>query len=162
MAPWLFSRNTSKSFAVSAAAGLALRVRLDALPGREFTAKFKEIGAQSDPRTRTYPGTVVMPQPENARILPGMTVLVTATLPAQGAPAENGFAVPLVSLCGGANGKKYVWKCLDGGAVQKIPVTPGEFRGEQILVAGNLVSGDQIVSEGARGLNEDSRVRIVK
>ena len=147
---------------VSAAAGLALRVTLDALPGREFTAKFKEIGAQSDPRTRTYPGTVVMPQPENARILPGMTVLVTATLPAQGAPAENGFAVPLVSLCGGANGEKYVWKCFDNGTVQKISVTPGEFRGEQILVAGGLVSGDQIVSEGARGLNEDSHVRIVE
>ena len=147
---------------VSAAVGLALRVTLDALPGREFKASFKEIGTQSDPRTRTYPGTVVMPQPENARILPGMTVLVTATLPAQTATAENGFAVPLESLCGNVSGEQYVWKYLEGGAVQKVAVTPGEFRGELILVTGALASGDMIVCEGARNLNEDSRVRIIE
>ncbi|MBP5212833.1 MAG: efflux RND transporter periplasmic adaptor subunit [Pyramidobacter sp.] len=147
---------------VSAAVGLALRVTIDALPGREFTASFKEIGTQSDPRTHTYPGTVVMPQPENARILPGMTVLVTATLPAQTPTAENGFAVPLEALCGNVRGEKYVWKCLEGGAVQKIPVNAGEFRGAAILVSGALSLGDLIVGEGARNLNEDSLVRVIE
>ena len=147
---------------VSAAAGLALRVTIDALPGREFTATFKEIGTQSDPRTRTYPATVVMPQPENARILPGMTVLVTALLPAQAASGENGLTVPLESLCGDVTGGKFVWKCLEDGAVRKIPVTPGEFRGESILVTGELSPGDLIVSEGARGLNEQSHVHVIE
>jgi multidrug efflux pump subunit AcrA (membrane-fusion protein) len=103
-----------------------------------------------------------MPQPENARILPGMTVLVTAMLPAQAASAENGLTVPLESLCGDVTGGIFVWKCLEDGAVRKIPVTPGEFRGESILVTGELSPGDLIVSEGARGLNEQSHVRVIE
>lgn len=145
----------------SAVAGLELNVTLDSLPGRSFAASFREIGAQSDARTHTYPATVVMQQPSDARILPGMSVRVGVSLPGSAAAKSAGFIVPLESLVGDVSGHIWVWRCLAGGEIERVPVTPGEFRGESVLVTGELTSADMIVTAGARELDNGSVVRIV-
>ena len=48
-------------------------VVFDAFPGREIAATIKEIGTEASSTTRTYPVTLIMDQPEDIRILPGMT-----------------------------------------------------------------------------------------
>ena len=139
-----------------------LSVAIDALPGKSYKAAFKEISAQSNPRTRTYPATVVMPQPDDARILPGMSVLVTVRLPVSAAPSSDaGYAVPLEALVGDVSGSCWLWRCSDDGTIEKVAVTPGEFRGSSILVTGSLKEGDLIVTAGARDLREGQTVKVI-
>ena len=49
-----------------------ITVTFDALPGVVVPAEVKEIGREASAATRTYPVTLVMQQPDNAEILPGM------------------------------------------------------------------------------------------
>jgi len=138
-----------------------LNVTLDSLPGRSFTARFKEIGTQSNPRTRTYPATVVMPQPSDARVLPGMSVQVTARVPGGAQEKTAGLIVPLEALVGDVSEHIWVWRLREGGNVERVPVTPLEFRGEAVLVTGGLTSADTVVTTGARELDGSSLVRVV-
>ena len=139
-----------------------LSVAIDTLPGKSYKAAFKEISAQSNPRTRTYPATVVMPQPDDARILPGMSVLVTVRLPVSAAPSSDaGYAVPLEALVGDVSGSCWLWRCSDDGTIEKVAVTPGEFRGSSILVTGSLKEGDLIITAGARDLREGQTVKVI-
>ena len=137
-------------------------VTIDALPGKSYKAAFKEISAQSNPRTRTYPATVVMPQPDDARTLPGMSVLVTVRLPVSAAPSSDaGYAVPLEALVGDVSGSCWLWRCSNDGTIEKVTVTPGEFRGSSILVTGSLKEGVLIVTAGARDLREGQTVKVI-
>lgn len=112
------------------------------------------------PNLRTYKVTVIMTQPENVRILPGMTVLVTAVLPTD-TTTDTGFAVPLEAIVGDISGHSWVWLYQEDGTVKKVPVTTDEFRSSNILVSGNLKAGDRVISSGARGLRESSKVHII-
>ena len=143
------------------ALSLDLKVTLDALPGREFAASFREIGTQSNARTRTYPASIVMPQPQDAHILPGMSVQVTVRLPGEEGAKAAGVIVPLESLVGDVSGHVWVWRLREEGAVERVFVTPAEFRGASVLVSGELAPGDTIAVDGARGLSEGSTVRVV-
>ncbi len=143
------------------ALSLDLKVTLDALPGREFTASFREIGTQSNARTRTYPASIVMPQPQDAHILPGMSVQVTVRLPGGEGAKAAGVIVPLESLVGDVSGHIWVWRLREEGAVERVFVTPAEFRGASVLVSGELAPGDTIAVDGARCLSEGSTVRVV-
>ena len=60
-----------------------ITVSFDALPGVEIPASVKEIGGEATQATRTFPLTLVMAQPENGEILPGMAgeATIEARLP---------------------------------------------------------------------------------
>ncbi len=140
---------------------IAFEVTLDALPGQTFEASFKEVGAQSDSRTRTYPVTITMQQPESARVLPGMAVSVTTRLSGSDEANDQKFYVPMSAVTGDMAQNVWVWRCSEEGDLEKVPVTPGDFRGDRIQVSGNLNPGDLIVTAGARGLVEGQKVAIV-
>ncbi len=141
---------------------IAFDVTLDALPGQTFEASFKEIGAQSDSRTRTYPVTITMQQPETARVLPGMAVSVTTRLSGMEDDAKDQkFYVPMSAVTGDMTQDIWVWRCSEERDHEKISETPGDFSGERIQVSGNLNPGDLIVIAGARGLVEGQKVAIV-
>ncbi len=61
----------------------AIEVTFDALPGIQVPATIQEIGREATQATRTYPVTLVMAQPANARILSGMAgeAMIEAELP---------------------------------------------------------------------------------
>ena len=69
-------------------------------------------------------------------------------------------SLPLTALTGGMDGSKWVWRCDKNGVLEKVPVTPGAFRGNRIHVSGALHIGDMIVVEGARWLTEKDTVKI--
>lgn len=133
---------------------------IDELPGQIYKLQLKEVGAVSNPQSRTYPVTLIMPQPDNARILPGMSVSITAYITDAGAVEQDDFYLPLTALTGGMDGSKWVWRCDKNGVLEKVPVTPGAFRGNRIHVSGALHIGDMIVVEGARWLTEKDTVKI--
>ena len=64
-------------------------VRFDAFPDAELVATVKEIGAEASQTTRTYPVTLVMDQPEDLRILPGMAGRARAATLKEEIPVEQ-------------------------------------------------------------------------
>ncbi len=73
-------------------------VRFDALADIEVEAKIKEIGKEASQATRTYPVTLVMDQPPDVEILPGMAgkAFVTAQLPEEA--KEVGIEIPATAV----------------------------------------------------------------
>ena len=144
---------------VSGAFGM--EARFDAIPGRTFPVKLKEFVVQADVRTKTYPVTVTLPQPEGARVLPGMAVTVTVDF--SGGTRRNVFLVPESAILGGeADGPtRSVWLYRDG-TVTLVPVTVNEWRNGMIEISSaGLAAGGRIVTAGVHFLREGQKVRIL-
>ncbi len=52
------------------------RVQIPSLPDHAFAARFKEVAATADPKTRTFAATLIFDNPDALTILPGMTAKV--------------------------------------------------------------------------------------
>jgi RND family efflux transporter MFP subunit len=133
------------------------------LPGREFEVTVKEFSTQADPATQMYEATFVMPAPEGASILPGMTVTVRE-YPRTTAPAEaTAFAVPIEAVPIDEQGDYFVWVVEDAaggtGTVHRTAVKVGEMVQDDILVLEGLSVGDRIALAGVHLLQEGQQVR---
>jgi multidrug efflux system membrane fusion protein len=147
-------------FRISDKISIDIEGTIDELPGQTYKLQLKEVGAASSPQTKTYPVTLTMPQPENARILPGMSVSIIAYITDARNEGQQEYFLPLSAVVGDMDQNKWVWRCNKDGAVEKIPVTLGSFRGDRIHVSGALHNGDMIIVDGARGLTEKDTVKI--
>ena len=137
-----------------------MTARFDAIPGRVFPVKLKEFGAQADPGTKTYPVTVTMPQPEDARVLPGMAVSVAVDF-AGSRKEETTFLVPQAAILGDVV-MRSVWRYRDG-SVESIPVAVLAAHGDSVEIsASQLNEGDVIVTAGVHFLREGQKVRLMK
>lgn len=143
---------------------LDLSATLEAFPEKRFKVTFKEFGAQSNPRTRTYPVTVTMPQPDDVHILPGMMVNITAgILHKVPAPTKSNYYIPLEALVGDLAGNKWVWKCSpDGKSFKKTAVRTSNLKGDRICIEGDVRPGDIIITHGARNLEPWQNIHIIK
>ncbi|MGI6074878.1 MAG: efflux RND transporter periplasmic adaptor subunit [Pyramidobacter sp.] len=150
-------------FRLSEKAKIDLEGAINELPGQTFKLQFKEAAVRSNPQTKTYPVTLTMPRPENARILPGMFINITASVDSvESEEGQEEFFVPLSAVAGDMNGNRWVWSVLRDNSIKKIPVTLGVFRGSRIQVLGDLHKGDLVVVEGARTLVEGDMVKVVE
>ena len=135
-------------------------VTFDALPGVEAPATVSEIGSEASQATRTYPLTIVMQQPPNAEILPGMAgqAKIQAQLPET---AETGLHVPPTALFAGTDTERsYVW-VIENDAVTRREVQTGGLTTTGVLITGGLNPGELIVAAGASALVEGQSVRII-
>lgn len=136
-----------------------IRCEFDAFPGREVVATIDEVGREADPITRTFPVTLVMEQPEGARILAGMTgrAWVSRIRSVEGAISQ--FVLPPSALGEDASGARFVW-VIDPGSnvVSRRDVTIGRVSSEGISVDG-LQKGDVVATAGASFLRQGQRVR---
>lgn len=136
-------------------------IRFDAIPGREFEATVKEIGEEATRSTRTYPVTLVMDQPEDAQLLPGMAG--DARIVSSPPDLEAGIAVPASAVFShGSPPASHIWVCDVGdGSVSRRPVEVGRLETGGILITDGLEPGEWIVIAGVHSLSEGQRVRIL-
>jgi multidrug efflux pump subunit AcrA (membrane-fusion protein) len=139
-----------------------LRCEFDAFPGILVPAEFKEIGTEADPVTRTYPITLVMDQPEGARILPGMTGNAWAVRrPNPPDPGGGAFTIPLSALGEDAGGARFVWVVNEQqGTVSRKEIEVGELVLGGVRVRG-LQEGELIATAGAAFLSEGQQIEPV-
>jgi membrane fusion protein, multidrug efflux system len=140
-----------------------ISVVFDALPGVTVAAEIKEIGREASSATRTYPVTLVMSQPENAEILPGMagSAKVQSMLPEDA--REAGIEVPATAVFTRDDpSKSYVW-VIDKGTntLASREVDPGRLTGKGLLIRSGLAAGDWIVIKGVNSVSEGEEVRIL-
>jgi multidrug efflux pump subunit AcrA (membrane-fusion protein) len=138
-----------------------LRCRFDPFPDLEIPAAVKEIGTEASETTRTYPVTLIMDQPEDVRILPGMTGEATgrAVLPDQ--PDVSAFEIPTTALFTTDGDATFVWLIDEASMV----VTRREVSIDRTTPHGILVSGvdagELIATAGVHYLREGQKVRIM-
>jgi RND family efflux transporter MFP subunit len=135
--------------------GAAARVRLDALPGRQLTAKVTRFAGAVDPQSRTMKTEIDLPNP-NHKILPGMFGTVCIELSTD----PHAVFLPDRSIRQDSAGNKYVF-AVEDGHLRKVPIQTGQDDGTITQVFG-LRDERTIVISGAENLPEGSRVRAVK
>jgi multidrug efflux system membrane fusion protein len=132
----------------------------DAVPGNRYPLEIKEFSTDADPATQTYQVVLVMDQPEEANILPGMTAKVTA-MSKEGTSDDSNLLVPAIAVLNDADGKNYLWVFnRDSKTVTKTTIELGSLEGsENALVIGGLQGDEEIVISGVTKLRDGMEVR---
>ena len=137
-------------------------VRFDAL-GLEVPAEIKEVGTEASQTTRTFPVNLIMDQPQDAKILPGMAGVARYTLKMPEGIKEPEFLIPVTAVFTDPEKQKsYVW--LIDEAVLKVSrheITPGKLTGRGLKVQG-LQPGQWIAVAGVDLLREGQKVKILE
>jgi len=141
-----------------------IEVIFDPFPDRKIPAEIKEIGAEASKTTRTYPVTLIMEQPDDITILPGMAGKATGHAPEDQSMVPKGRLVPVDAIFSPDDiDKTYVW-IIDEKSKQvtKQEVTTGRLSNTGILVTDGLETGVWIAIAGVHNLREGMEVRILE
>ncbi len=143
-------------------AGKVFRVRFDSFPGREIEAQIKEIGKEASKTTRTYPVTLIMDQPEDIKILPGMAGNAASTAPPPGMQGQLQTVIPETAVFSPDENKTYVWIIDEKSKkVNKREVKTGDLLDSGITVREGIEPGEWIATAGVHYLKEGQEVRIL-
>ncbi len=144
-----------------------IKVVFDAFPEHQLSAAVKEIGKEASSTTRTYPVTLIMDQPKDIKILPGMAGNASGQ-PSADAPdrkLENeGIQIPMAAVFSpAADNQAYVWIIdKNRGTVSRQEVTTGRLSNTGILISAGLKPGDWIATAGVHVLREGQKVKIMQ
>jgi len=130
-------------------------VQLWSGPGRNFTARLRELSPQADAMTRTYAARFTIDDPDDSVAL-GMTATVTLSLAADVPVAK----LPLAAILNRGTGPS-VYVVDTSGALQLRPVKVASFTEDTALVTSGVSSGDRIVKLGVQKLDGGERVRAI-
>ncbi len=135
--------------------------KFEAIPGKEFPLTLKEYSTQADPATQTYEVVFLLDQPQEARILPGMTATVIATSALPSPEKKPSIIVPAWAVIGAPGGKSFVWIYdPQTSVVHKREVQVGPLKGSgSIKITDGLRPGEIIVIAGCTKLREGMKVR---
>lgn len=137
--------------------------RFEAFSGKEFEANSKEFSTEASRETGTYPVTVVMDQPDDIEILPGMAAEVQAFAEFPSDSDKIGFEVPPEAIFSDSSGKQFAWVVDEKTfTVHKREVQLGNFTSYGIKVQKGLKIRERIVTAGVHFLREGQKVRLMK
>jgi membrane fusion protein, multidrug efflux system len=140
---------------VALAPGDAVRVALDAHPGREIPGTIRRIFPSADPSTRLVPVEVALHADGAGLARPGFLARVTMALGAK----ENVLLIPASAIVGGS-GSQNVYVVEDGRALRRSVGTGLTSRGQVEVVSG-LQVGETVVVTGNNSLRDGGEVRVV-
>lgn len=139
-----------------------VRVRFDAFPDRQVPAEIKEIGTEASEVTRTYPVTLIMNQPEDFKILPGMSGGVSGDPPDEMLAVMGALTVP-VGATFAVGEETHVWVIdPEKRRVTKRKISTGMLTNAGIGVTKGLNAGDWIATAGVHFLKEGQEVRLLE
>ena len=137
------------------ARGSKATVQLWSGPGRNFTARLRELSPQADAMTRTYAARFTIENPDDSVAL-GMTATVTLSHSADVSVAK----LPLAAILNRGTGPS-VYVVEKSGALELRPVKVASFTEDTALVTSGVSNGDRIVKLGVQKLDAGERVRAV-
>ena len=146
----------------------SIKVRFDAFPEHDIIATIKEVGFEASQTTRTYPVTLIMDQPTDITILPGMAGNASPEVSEQLEQLAIETAVTLIIPATAVfsptpDGKSYVWVVNpDNKTVSRRAVILGELTNTGIPVTNGVKSGEWIVTAGVSYLQEGQQVKILQ
>ena len=137
-------------------------VEYDVFPGRKIPAKIKEVGTEASMTTRTYPVTLIMDQPKDIKILPGMAGKVSGEADLPDIDGREGIEVPVAAVfTPNTEMQNCVWVVDEGSkTVHRRKVKTGELTIDGIMVIEGLKLGEWVVTAGVHLLQEGQKVQI--
>jgi len=137
-----------------------VKVILEAIPGLQFNAFFKEAEAIADAASQTYEVAFLFERPEDVLILPGMNATVEIDdFPFVGSGDMDGVRVPLTAISSDGD-QLFVWVYdADSMTVSRRQIETVDGVGETLLVTSGLDAGETIVAAGTSYLSEGMNVR---
>ena len=133
-------------------------------PGVEFDLRLEEATAEADVQTQTFQVTFSMPQPEELRVLPGMTAEVNAYAESDEASSTEALLIPAEAVFASASGEPRVW-VVDTAAltVSQREIRVGPVTGENsIRVLQGLERGETIAVAAVHQLQDGSKIRLME
>lgn len=130
-------------------------VTLNAVPGRSWKGKLRELSPAADAASRTYAARITVLGADQAMDL-GMSARV-------GVPAAQpvaGVELPLAALYARGDTPN-VWVVDPGGSVRLVPVKTRGVVGEHVVIESGLNAGDRVVIAGANLIRAGQRVRVL-
>jgi RND family efflux transporter MFP subunit len=128
-------------------------------PGKQYPLTLREFTTQADPRTQTYQVTLLMKQPDDITVLPGMTANVVGTTKA--VEDVTSIIIPAMAVFADETGNSNVWVVnRDSMTVHKRQVKPGPLSGtSDIVIETGLEPGETIAVTGVIQLRENMKIR---
>jgi len=141
-----------------------LRVQFDVFPDKEVSAEIFEIGTEASQTTRTYPVTLIMDQPEDFEILPGMAGKVIADADVPEAELYGDIVLPASAVFSPERGEKsFVWVIDEtSGTVSRREVVSTHLGDSGVMIKEGLKPGEWIATAGVHFLKEGQKVRIIE
>ncbi|MFG1283133.1 efflux RND transporter periplasmic adaptor subunit [Xanthobacter autotrophicus] len=132
-------------------------VTLWAEPGRRIPARLRELSPQADATSRTYPARFTL-DGADATVALGMTATVTLRPKDQQVVAR----LPLSAVIDRGHGPQVF--VVDGASrtLAARPITIAAYTEDQVLVAGGVAPGDEVVTLGVQTLLPGQKVRTAK
>ena len=137
-------------------------IEFDSFPNHLIPAKIKEISHEASTDTRTYPVTLIMQQPKDIEILPGMAGKVKGKIESVN-KMQSKINIPLSALMTmGTDNKSYVW-VIDANTqqVHKREVQISELTATGVSVLKGLNESEWVVTAGVHSLDEGEKVTIL-
>jgi RND family efflux transporter MFP subunit len=145
---------------------LGALVVFDTYPDAEVPARIKEVGKEASKTTRTYPVTLIMDQPEDFKILPGMAGKAKGDRKATAVIAAKeglvGVEIPITATFSDEAKQSFVWVVDEKSKqVNKRAVTIINLTENGAMITG-LKPGEIIATAGANMLVEGQQIRILE
>ncbi|RLA23372.1 MAG: hypothetical protein DRQ61_04045 [Gammaproteobacteria bacterium] len=140
-----------------------IHVTFDSFPGVALPATIKEISNEASQTTRTYPVTLIMPQGNGIKILPGMAGNATGKMTKPGSTeTPDKLVVPISAVFTPDTEKQdSVWVINEKtGNVQLRAVEVGQLTQSGIQIIDGVQAGEWIAIAGVHTLSEGQKVRI--
>lgn len=134
------------------APGLAVQVVPLAEPGRTLQGSIVALDNRVDEASRTLMVQAGIPNTDN-RLRAGMSFSITLTFAGEAHPAVD----PLAIQWGSAG--SFVWVVREGKALQ-LPAAIVQRNADTVLIAADLLPGDQVVTEGVQALRPGAEVQV--
>ena len=140
-----------------------LDVEFSAFPDRKIKASIKEIGKEASQTTRTYPVTLIMDQPEDIKIMPGMAGTATAVSAPPEMMAEKGIDVPSSAVFSSGDKKTfYVWVIDEKTkTATRREVKVAKLTAHGIRLKEGVKPGEWVATAGVQSIREGMEVRIL-
>ncbi|QGY31912.1 efflux RND transporter periplasmic adaptor subunit [Pantoea cypripedii] len=142
-------------------------VQFNALPGRTFSASYKEHTTQTDAATMTWQVVLTMPRPADLPNVAGLSGSVRVQLHnLPNAPAQSRVVVPGAAVFNpdrSPTNQPHVWLIVGEGNdlhVKDQQVEVGDVSAAGVEIISGLKPGDRIVSAGTGELRDGEAIRI--
>jgi RND family efflux transporter MFP subunit len=140
------------------AAGTKMRMRVDALPGPEFTGRVLAVAPEADPVNRLFRATVSVDN-SSGLLKAGMVASVARDTPEQ----KRELTVPLRAIRRlDDQENNFAVLAIRNETAELQKVTLGAARGLGIAVLSGLKAGDLVVDDGGAKVNAGDLVTIVR
>ena len=130
-------------------------IRLDAYPGKTFSARIERVypRLERDSRTRIIEVKIVEP----VELIPRLFARISV----QGRVAEDAVVIPDAAIVTTPRGDKVIYVVKDGKASMR-KVTIGLEQGKQVQVTDGIQAGEMVVIAGNLNLKDGAEVRLGK